>query len=187
MTALGRAFLAVAPPPAVLRWTESVAESARRIDDGLRWCAPGQQHLTLQFLGRVDDVESLAESVVESVRGIAPFALALGGAGAFPSPPRASVVWLAVSTGAAELGALAGAIGAATARLGFAAADRPFRPHLTLARANAAHDARDVVERLCAGPAGPRFTVDRVVLFDSDTRPDGAVHTERRRFVLLGA
>ena len=56
-------------------------------------------------------------------------------------------------------------------------------PHLTLARVNSARDVRPVVEHLGTGPAGPPFTVDRVVLFDSDTRSDGAVHTERNRFV----
>jgi 2'-5' RNA ligase len=147
---------------------------------------PDQRHLTVQFLGRVDEsvVDPLAESVTESVRRIPPFTLALGGGGAFPSPRRASVLWLGVTTGAAELAALAGAITDATAPFGFEADDRPFRAHLTLARVNRARDVRALVEQLSSGPAEPPFTVDRVVLFDSETRPDGAVHTEQRRFAL---
>ena len=178
------------PPPDVLRWTESVADSARRLEAasraGLRWTRPEQRHLTLQFLGPVGEsvADSLTESVAESVRRVAPFTLALGGGGAFPSARRASVVWLGVSTGADELATLAGAVTAATAPLGFADDDRPFRPHLTLARVNAARDVRALVERLGTGPAGPPFTVDRVVLFDSDTRAEGAVHTPRGTFGL---
>jgi 2'-5' RNA ligase len=189
VTPLRRGFLAVVPPPAVLRWTESVADSARafhRIGDGLRWTRPEQRHLTLQFLGPVPDGDSLAQSVTESVRGVAPFTLALGGVGAFPSAARASVVWLGVSRGAEELGALAGAIATATGPLGFGADHRPFRPHVTLARAARARDLRALVERLWTGPAGPPWTVDRVVLFDSDTRADGSVHTERAWFALAG-
>jgi RNA 2',3'-cyclic 3'-phosphodiesterase len=188
-TGLRRGFLAVVPPPVVLRWAESLAESVRRDGGTLRWMRPDQRHLTLQFLGRVDDsvVDSLAESVAESVRRIPPFTLALGGAGAFPSPRRASVLWLGVTTGAAELAALAGAIDGATAPLGFDTDDRPFRAHLTLARDNRARDVRSLVEQLSTGPAGPPFTVDHVVLFESDTRPEGAVHTERIRFALGGA
>ena len=106
-----------------------------------------------------------------------PFTLALGGAGAFPSARRASVVWLGVATGAADLTALAGLV---------ATDDRPYRPHLTLARVNPARDVRALVERLGSGPAGPSWTVDRVVLFDSETRSDGAVHTVRAEFPLLG-
>ena len=185
---LRRGFLAVVPPPAVRRWAESRAESVRRDGRGLRWMRPDQRHLTVQFLGRADDslVDSLTESVAESVRRFPPFTLALGGGGAFPSPRRASVLWLGVTTGAAELAVLAGAINAATAPLGFAADDRPFRAHLTLARDNRPRDVRSLVEQLSTGPVGPPFTVDRVVLFDSDTRPEGAVHAERNRFALGG-
>jgi RNA 2',3'-cyclic 3'-phosphodiesterase len=184
-----RGFLAVVPPPAVRGWAESLAESVRPDGPGLRWMRPDQRHLTVRFLGRIDDsvVDPLTESVAESVRRVPPFTLALGGGGAFPSPRRASVLWLGVATGAAELAALAGAINAATAPLGFEADDRPFRAHLTLARDNRPHDLRSLVAQLSSGPAGPPFTVDRVVLFDSDTRPEGAVHTERTRFALGGA
>ncbi len=181
--ALRRAFLAVVPPPDVLRWTESVADSARRIGGdgaaGLRWTRPDQRHLTLQFLGAVTEsvADSLTESITESVRRIAPFTLTLGGGGAFPSARRASVVWLGVSSGAAEARrARGGAVADAD--------DRPFRPHLTLARLQPPRDLRTLVEHLGTGPAGPPFVVDRVVLFDSDTRADGAVHTVRARFPL---
>ncbi len=185
---LRRGFLAVVPPPATRAWTESLAEPARRKDDGLRWTRPEQRHLTVQFLGPVDDsvVDSLTGSVAGSVRRIPPFTLALGGGGAFPSPRRASVLWLGVTTGAAELAALATTVNVATAPLGFEADDRPYRAHLTLARVNRARDVRALVEQLSTGPAGPPFTVDHVVLFDSETRPDGAVHTERGRFTLGG-
>jgi 2'-5' RNA ligase len=184
LSSLRRAFLAVVPPPEVLRWTDSVAASARRSDDGLRWTRPDQRHVTLQFLGAVPMVEGLAASVTESVRRIAPFTVALGGAGAFPSARRATVLWLGVATGAEELRALAGAIAAATAPHGFVADDRPFRPHLTLARSARARHLRALVEHLSTGPAGPPWTVERVVLFDSDTRADGAVHAEHDGFAL---
>ena len=183
-SALQRAFLAVAPPPEVLRRTELLTDSVRQVDDGLRWTRVDQRHVTLQFLGRVDDTEALVASVGESVRRMPSFTVALGGAGAFPSARRASVLWLGVSNGADELRALASAIGAATAPLGFVPDDRPFRAHVTVARANHARDLRPVVQALASAATGPSFSVDRVVLFDSDTRADGAVHTERARFAL---
>jgi 2'-5' RNA ligase len=185
---LRRAFVAVVPSPAALRWTESVTDSARRIADEsrriggeLRWSRPDQRHITLQFLGRVDESDSLAESVAESVRRVQPFTVVLGGAGAFPSARRASVLWIGVAQGADEFAALAAAVSSSTAPLGFAGEDRPFRPHLTLARLARARDLRPVVAALDDGPAAPPFTVDHVVLFESDTRPDGAVHTEVAR------
>jgi 2'-5' RNA ligase len=186
VTAIARAFVAVVPPPAVLEAVESLVESLRAPDDGLRWSRPDQRHLTLQFLGRVAELDSLTESLDESLRRVAPFALQLGGGGAFPAPKRASVVWLGASTGAAELDELAAAVTGATAPLGFATEDRPFRPHLTLARAPRPRDLRPLVDRLGTDPAGPPWTVERVVLFESVTRADGAMHTERHAFPLRG-
>jgi 2'-5' RNA ligase len=186
VTEIARAFVAVVPPPAVLTAVESLVESARAPDDGLRWTPRSQWHLTLEFLGRLDELDSLTESLDESLRGVPAFDLQLGGAGAFPGPERASVVWLGVATGVAGLTALAAAVNRATAAHGIAPEDRPFRPHLTLARVNPARDARALVERLWTGPAGPRWTVDRIALFESETRADGAIHTERHAFPLLG-
>jgi 2'-5' RNA ligase len=183
VTALRRAFLAVVPPPAVLRWTDSVADSARRDGDGLRWTRTEQRHLTVQFLGAVADLDPLVAAVGEAVRTIGPFRLALGGAGAFPSARRASVLWLGVCEGADELEGLATRVVGATAPLGFVSDDRPFRAHLTLARSARARDLREAVQCLASGSPGPPSTVDEVVLFDST----GAVHVEQARFALGGA
>jgi 2'-5' RNA ligase len=184
VTALRRAFLAVAPPPAVLRWTDSVADSARRDGDGLRWTRTEQRHLTVQFLGAVADLDPLVAAVGEAVRTIGPFTLALGGAGAFPSARRASVLWLGVREGADELTALAATIAGASAPLGFVADDRPYRPHLTLARSARTRDLSAVVEQVDGAGSSPEWIVDEAVLFDSDTRPDGAVHTVHARLPL---
>ena len=153
------------------------------MDDGLRWSGPEQRHLTLQFLGRVADADALVESVTESVQPRAPFVVALGGGGAFPSARRASVLWIGVHEGGDGLTSLAGAVADATVPLGFAVDDRPYRPHLTVARSARARDLRGVVDELAVEPS-PAWTVDEMVLFDSDTRADGAVHTERARFAL---
>jgi 2'-5' RNA ligase len=143
----------------------------------LRWNRPEQRHLTLKFFGAVPDAEALAEFVADSVRPRAPFTLSLGGGGAFPNPRRASVLWLGVQQGTDALGDLAAP---------FAADDRPFRAHLTLARSDRARDLRAVVAVLDACGESEPWTVDEVVLFDSDTRADGAVHTAHARFRLAG-
>jgi 2'-5' RNA ligase len=184
---LRRGFLAVVLPSDVVRWTESAADSVRERGDGLRWTRAEQRHLTLQFLGRVDRVDSLTDAVTDAVRGLAPFPLVLGGAGAFPSARRASVLWLGVAEGADDLAMLAGVVSGATAGHGVAAEARPFRPHVTLARSSRARDLRPTLARLGAAPASPRWRADRVVLFESETRPDGAVHVPRAEFPLVAS
>ena len=95
-------------------------------------------------------------------------------------------MWLGVSSGADELAALADVIDRDHR------AARIRRPTTTVRSARTSRwpgsarprRARVLVEHLGTGPAGPPLTVDRVVLFDSDTRSEGAVHTPRADFGL---
>lgn len=107
----------------------------------LRWTPPRNWHLTLRFLGNVPAprIPQLTTALAEVA--FAPFTLAVGRAGAFPARGAPRVVWLGLARGAKECAALAGAINAALAPLGFAPEGRPFAPHLTLARL---HEARGV-------------------------------------------
>jgi 2'-5' RNA ligase len=184
MSPLRRAFVALVPPPAVLAAVESLVESVRAPGDGLRWAPPEQRHLTLQFLGRVDDPDRLVDVLTESLGAVPAFPLQLGGGGAFPQAGRASVLWLGPAAGGAELAEVAAVVRRSTAAVGVDAEDRSFRPHLTLARAPKARDLRALVAALGAGPAGPPWRVEQLALVESETRPEGAVHTVHARFAL---
>ena len=171
MSALRRAFLAVVPPPAARAWAESARHSAELVAPDLRWTRPEQRHLTVKFFGPVPDVDPLAEFVADSVLRREPFTLSLGGGGAFPNPRRASVLWLGTRQGSEAFAALAEP---------FSEDDRPFRAHLTLARVAKSRDVRDVVAALDACGESDPWTVDELVLFDSDR----SLHTEHARFRL---
>jgi RNA 2',3'-cyclic 3'-phosphodiesterase len=170
MSGLRRAFLAVVPPPAIIRWTESLSLE----DADMRWTRPAQRHLTVRFLGELTDVDRRNESFAESFRRMRQFSLSLGGGGAFPDPRRATVLWLGVRQGSDALTELATSLAAP--------GDRPFRAHLTLARANEPRDLRQVIEALDAHGESEPWTVDEVVLFESDR----STHAEVARFRLAG-
>ena len=172
--------MAVVPPPAVRAWAGCAADAAATLAPDLRWTRAEQRHITLQFLGPVADPPPVAGFVADAVRRREPFTATLGGGGAFPDPRRASVVWLGMRHGIDAL------IDLAVSLSSLSAEDRPYRPHLTLARVNRARDMRAVIAALDACGASPTWTVDEVVLFESDTRGDGAVHTEQARFRLVG-
>jgi RNA 2',3'-cyclic 3'-phosphodiesterase len=184
VAAIARAFVAVEPPVAV---REELDERVRALREraaatGLRF--PASRHLTLRFLGRVDDAEELVRALAPALVGLAPPFVRLGGAGAFPRIRRGTVLWIGVEEGADDLGRLATAVARAAEQLGIAVDTRRFLPHVTLARSRTARDLRALVEVLGAGPVGPRWRVDDVVLLASDTRPDGARHTEISRIPL---
>jgi 2'-5' RNA ligase len=138
-----------------------------------RWTTRDQWHLTLQFLGTRVDLDA-ASKLLSELRD-SPVTMRLGGLGGFPSAQRANVLWIGAIEGARELDALAATVAEAMTPI---AGDRealPFRPHLTLARLGRSADLRaatSVGPR--PAPVGPRWTVDRVVLFESVTASTGA-------------
>lgn len=186
MTRLARAFVAITPPAAVLDALDARLQPVRPIATGLRWLPRAQWHLTLQFLGAVPDAGALQAAVAAVAARSAPFSAQLAGAGAFPRPRRASVAWVGVAD-PVPLAALAATVAAATAPLGFRADDRPYRPHLSVARSSRATPMTDVVEGIGAEAIGTTFAVDEIAVIESDTRPDAAVHTVRSRLPLEGA
>jgi 2'-5' RNA ligase len=186
---LRRAFVAVVPPREVLDAVEQVVTPVRpAAPPRVNWTRRGQWHLTLQFLGRVaaDDLDDLLDSLRAVLRREWPVTLALGGAGAFPSAARASVVWIGVDEGGRELAELAVAVSRATQPLGFATDHRDFAPHLTVARSARTRSLANLVAALGDGPVGPRWDATEVVLMESDTRPSGAVYRDVERFRLEG-
>src|SRR5262245_10960514 len=185
MRALGRGFVAVVPPEDVLDAIDARLAPVRAGHDGLRWSRREQWHLTLRFLGSVPDVDALIPAVRDAVASVPRIgAVGLGGAGAFPNPRRASVVWLGVRDGVDALVRVAAAVESAAVTAGFAPEPRPFRAHLTVARLPRARDAGPVIEALGGGPIGRPWPVDEVVLISSDTRPTGAVYSEVARVPL---
>jgi 2'-5' RNA ligase len=94
------------------------------------------------------------------------------------------VVWAGVLVADAELAALAQTVQLATALVGFAGEVRRLHPHVTLARVRHPKPVEAVLAALGDDPIGPRFDVTEVVLFESRTRREGAVHTEVARLAL---
>jgi 2'-5' RNA ligase len=171
-----RLFVAIFPPPEVRR---AALESARQSlvegqRDLIRWVPPENAHLTLKFLG---DLEREAVPGVEAALAAVcarhgPFGVRLSGMlGAFPAERRASVLWAGISEGSEDLSLLAADVEAALEPLGFPAAGRPYRPHLTLGRARG-RPLRLELPR--SAVTLPGFRAERVWLVESSLGPKGA-------------
>jgi 2'-5' RNA ligase len=145
------------------------------------WVAPENLHVTLKFLGSIDDlrVQSVIDVLHTAVRGQAPFELEVVGLGAFPSATRPRVLWAGIVGGAGPLAALAAAVEDALAGLGFPRETRAFSPHITLARIREPGRAPALAEALGAA-SGRRFgrvAVANTALMRSDLSPWGARYT----------
>ncbi len=167
-----RLFIAVPVPAAALEACRVLIDSVRTAPAGkaARWVRTENLHLTLRFLGATppDRGPAVADVLRTAAAGRRPFPVLLAGAGAFPSVMRPRALWIGIHDGAPDLGAIASELDAPLAALGWPPEGRPFRPHLTVARTDAASiaDGAAAAAALMRAAAGWRvsFTADRLVL-----------------------
>ncbi len=179
--------MAVKPPEEILEAVAAAVEPARSVRVGLRWEQRERYHLTLQFLGPVRELAPVIQALGTAASGQAAFPARLGGAGAFPKPGRARVVWIGAATGAGDLVGLAGAVAGALRPLGYEPDRKEFHPHLTLARLKVPDNVSDVLAAIGAEPVGAAFTVAELVLYQSRLSGSGPTYTVLERFPLGGA
>ncbi len=185
-----RSFVAVSLPVEVRARLEQYGKELKSL--GLYGSFPKAEsfHLTLKFLGNIPEqkVDAIGAALERAVTGIAPFQLEVRGLGAFPNPSSARVVWIGFEQ-SEPLSLLQARVEKALEDLEFPPEDRPFRPHLTLARLKSKENLKALQTYL--REAEPLVTagtvpVDEVVLFKSDLRPGGARYTRLRAARLQG-
>lgn len=142
------------------------------------WVEPAALHLTLRFLGNVDDavVPVLCDRLAPPI-GMAPFDIEWRGLGVFPSVRHPRALWLGVVSGGAALGALEAEV--ARRLVGTVDAEaRPLLPHLTLGRVKMAGAGVDWPKVLqVVDVRGVRSPVDRITLYRSRLSPRGPNYT----------
>jgi 2'-5' RNA ligase len=179
-----RAFLAVDLPEAARAQAARALETVRAaVDAPARWVDPEKLHLTLKFLGQVEErrLPRIAELAAARIARLGPIEMELGGFGAFPHARAARIVWLGVSAGAPALARAARKLDSAAARAGVPRERRPFRAHLTLGRLRT--PGRVPLERLVAPPGDP-FSVEEVVLYESRPDSNGSTYVPLARLPL---
>lgn len=185
-----RLFLAGVVPDAVKRTLHAQLEPVRAASPQARWLGPETLHLTLVFLGSVADasVVPLRQAFGAVCGRHRAVGLRLSGAETF-GPPRSPRVLATTLSGDVEaLHALVIDARRAAEAMVQLEPERPFRPHLTVARARSAHGDPLLGRCRSALAQGLRgeFVLGDVALMKSDTLTTGAVHTELERWTLPG-
>jgi 2'-5' RNA ligase len=159
---------------------------------------PESLHITLKFIGEQtpERVEAIAERL-RRVKG-GEFEIRSGGYGFFPTAKAPRVFWIGIHAGP-QLAELAGSIDVATAELGIPREDRPYSPHLTLARVggrsgspkwrkgDAPNTTFAVLEKRLAAMGEIDFgtmTAREFILYQSQLSPKGSQYTKLQRFSL---
>ncbi len=154
-----------------------------------RWIPTGNMHLTLKFIGEVDEriLPDLKDVAADVAKQMKPFRVAYGAFGGFPNLSNPRVVFFEAKEGKRHLSEIAHLIEKGVEPLGIEREKRPFAAHLTLARIKEPLP-RGMVERLATVPPLPATAfqdVDRFVLMQSHLAREGATYEEMGSFGLV--
>jgi len=182
-----RLFVAILLDQRVRRRLGELQDRLRHSCEGVRWVKPEQLHLTVQFLGDVDDgdVALVAEALREAATRAEPLVVTVSGCGCFPATGLVRVVWAGMTDTSGSLGRAVDAIRRALGGVGFAPDRRAWSAHITLGRVRDGRTS-DAIRR-----AMERYRydaleqpVDSVVLMSSVLSASGSAYTEVCRATL---
>ena len=182
-----RLFIAVPLPK------ELTDRAAALLPEGLpavKRIPPELMHLTLAFLGWTPDwqLDAVVEAASAASADHQTFDLSFAGVGRFPGTGRVRIAWIGVADGRKPLAALAASVAAELTCRSLKFEDRPFAPHLTLARArvNASGPEARTIAAAVDVLAVPelRTRVDRIAVVESVLSPKGPRYTARAELLL---
>jgi len=177
-----RVFIAIELPASVRqkltahigRLRESVPEASAS------WSREGNLHLTLKFLGDtpVSQIETLSQAAKRAATEVSSFELIVKGCGAFPPRGQPRVLWIGIEDPSGQLGQLHRALEDECAHAGFGREQRPFHPHLTIARLRKPHGSRQLaVMHEEIGFEAETVSVSALAVVRSELRSEGSTHT----------
>jgi 2'-5' RNA ligase len=177
-----RTFVAIEIDAGIRRKAEQQIAQLEATRADVKWVDAQRMHLTLKFLGYVDDVDlaGICRVVDQAAEKTPPFSIACRGMGAFPNAQRPRIIWLGLDEPTGNLQRLQQELENHFQQMGFPAEDRRFVPHLTLGRVRAPGGELAEVTRHLEANAQREwgvFPVEEVVVFSSQLSPQGPTYT----------
>ena len=179
-----RTFVAIDLPEELKSELTKRQEHLKNVARGARWVRPEGIHLTLKFLGEISDKQ--AGQVTEILSLLPPFEpleVRVEGFGFFPNARRPRVLWVGIK-GGTPLETLASEVERSLKALGFPREQRPFRPHLTLARFPNPRSQPQLEREISQGLSTVlgALTVRNFSLIESRLLPQGAIYRKMATF-----
>jgi 2'-5' RNA ligase len=178
-----RSFLAFELPVEIREQIRVISKELKKTALPVRWVKVDNIHLTILFLGSVDEdtIGDIEEKVNVVVKGFSAFKTKLNAVGAFPHWKRPRVIWIGLNGDIGRLSNLRNKLLEELKVLGFMPEKRPFRPHLTLGRfkgpIDRGEDMKWILDRY-RDINSDLYQLNELILYKSDLKPDGPVYTK---------
>lgn len=174
-----RTFIAIELKKEIRDTLFQIQEELKSAQADVRWVRSENIHLTLKFLGEVEEtkIPEIVRCLKELGGQIKPFTVKISGLGAFPGLKSARVIWAGAKEDTGELARLAGTIENILAELGFPKENRKFSSHLTLGRLRS-NKNKDKLGQKLEKIKIPELSqrINSIALFESVLHPTGAVY-----------
>ena len=173
-----RSFIAIAVPESVLRSCEEIMARLKELNLHGRFARTQSLHLTLHFLGNIDEdqIAGIAQVLEQAGKEVTPFDLEMAQLGVFPHLANPRVVWIGVEPVDAIM-KLQSKIQQGLEPLGFPQENRDFHPHLTLLRLKSRKNLHQLAQYIETEGPGVRAGViqaEQIHLYQSILKPQGA-------------
>lgn len=194
-----RLFVAIEIGDIIKKRFRECQERLKEAGGGIKWVDVGNIHITLKFLGYVEEkhLSQVKDIINKSVQAIKPFSLRFKGIGGFPKFQRPMVVFIVAEEAASASGGsddkkmsylttMNSRLEEGFQALGIEKEDRPYEAHLTLGRVKSPHNVERLVrlmEEYREEPFGEEL-VSKVLLMHSQLSPQGPIYTRLEEFPL---
>ena len=186
-----RVFTAIEIPPEIKTALLETQRDFKKLDIDVKWVEPQNIHLTLKFLGEINQGQS--ESIITVLDGIVQnkntYKIGLGEVGIFPNISSPRIIWIGLEDGIGETKQIFLETEAGLKELGFGKEERIFSPHITLGRIRSfknKHLLKEMVScknnRLKESPL--EFFAGGITLFSSTLTPKGPIYEPIKKFTL---
>jgi len=184
---MSRIFIAIKLPDEVIRKITAVSQyfQTQLPPEALKWVETENLHLTLKFLGDIPEgsLANIEQILTQTVAGQKPFEISVESLGMYPHASQPRVIWLGVQ-GTKPIIRLHTELEKALEGINLEKENRPFNPHLTLARVRqrtsreASHQIGQTLSEFKVGSLGG-FEVRQIYLIESQLTPQGPIYTTR--------
>ena len=177
-----RTFIAIELPNEIKDFLGSLQNELKSSGADVKWVEPKNIHLTLKFLGDIDDkqLDKITRIMDEVAGENVKFQVSISSLGGFPKIDYLRVIWVGADKGAEEVAKIAGELEKRIAKLGIPKEDRPFSSHITIGRTRSSLNREKLVEslkdKIDLGGKKFDFYVTRITLFKSTLSPKGPAY-----------
>lgn len=177
-----RTFIAIELPSEIKDSLSRLQEELKASNADVKWVEPNNIHLTLKFLGEIDDkkIEKITKIIDDTAREKNKFQMHISSLGAFPKIDFPRVIWVGVDTGDKETKGIADELEEKIAKIGIPKEDRPFSSHITIGRTRSSLNREKLVQDLKnkaeLGGEKLEFSVTKITLFKSTLTPHGPIY-----------